>query len=244
MRHRNCHPRAPWGQADWEAVLKEMLIGSPGKELGGWPDPSAHWENIEKLTTVFRGWRGLTHLTEEPPRQLSHPWPHPSTDSVNRDWGWLLAPVDRAKCCQQHQSRLEQKSAHHTECVSPQPRALSPWKPAASVAPPWGSPNALPLGETSGNEKAGTKPKNNLQWNNWASQLAQRLPKQATWVQLLGWEDPLEEEMATHFSILAWEIPRAEEAGRLQSMGSQKSRTQLSNWACSHEGLTTLWDSA
>ena len=38
------------------------------------------------------------------------------------------------------------------------------------------------------------------------------------WVQSLGWEDPLEKEMATHFSILAWEIPRTEEPGGLQSM--------------------------
>ena len=36
----------------------------------------------------------------------------------------------------------------------------------------------------------------------------------------LGWEDPLEEEMATHSSILAWTIPWTEEPGRLQSMGS------------------------
>ena len=40
-----------------------------------------------------------------------------------------------------------------------------------------------------------------------------------------GLEDLLEEGMATHSSILAWEIPRAEEPGRLQSMGSQKSQT-------------------
>ena len=38
----------------------------------------------------------------------------------------------------------------------------------------------------------------------------------------LGWEDPLEEEMATHSSILVWEIPWTEEPGGLQSMGSQK----------------------
>jgi len=42
-----------------------------------------------------------------------------------------------------------------------------------------------------------------------------------TWVQSLGWEDPLEESMATHFSILAWRIPLTEEPGRLQSTGSQ-----------------------
>ena len=40
-----------------------------------------------------------------------------------------------------------------------------------------------------------------------------------TWVQSLGREDPLEEEMATHSSVLAWRIPCTEELGRLQSMG-------------------------
>ena len=49
------------------------------------------------------------------------------------------------------------------------------------------------------------------------------------WVQSLGWEDPLEKEMATHSSILAWEIPWTEEPGRLQSMGLQKSRTRLND---------------
>ena len=38
----------------------------------------------------------------------------------------------------------------------------------------------------------------------------------------LGWKDPLEKDMATHSSILAWKIPWMEEAGRLQSMGSQR----------------------
>ena len=41
------------------------------------------------------------------------------------------------------------------------------------------------------------------------------------WVQSLGWEDPLEEEMATHSSILAWRIPWTEEPGGLQSTGSK-----------------------
>ena len=50
-------------------------------------------------------------------------------------------------------------------------------------------------------------------------------------VQSLGWEDPLEREMATHSNILAWEIPWTEEPGGLQSMGSLKSLTQLSNSA-------------
>ena len=41
-------------------------------------------------------------------------------------------------------------------------------------------------------------------------------------VQSLGWEDPLEESMATHSNILAWRIPWAEEPRRLQSMGPQR----------------------
>ena len=45
----------------------------------------------------------------------------------------------------------------------------------------------------------------------------------------LGQEDPLKEGMVTHSSILAWRIPRTEEPGRLQSMGSHNSQTQLSN---------------
>jgi len=53
--------------------------------------------------------------------------------------------------------------------------------------------------------------------------------KQETQVQSLGGEDPLEKEMATYFSILAWEIPWTEELDGLQSVGLQKSQTQLSN---------------
>ena len=45
-----------------------------------------------------------------------------------------------------------------------------------------------------------------------------------TWVRSLGWEDPLEKEMATHSSTLAWKIPWTEKPGRLQSMGSQRVR--------------------
>ena len=56
------------------------------------------------------------------------------------------------------------------------------------------------------------------------AQTVKRLP--AIWetqVQSLGWEDPLEKGMATHFSILAWRIPWTEEPGGLQSMGSQRA---------------------
>ena len=45
-----------------------------------------------------------------------------------------------------------------------------------------------------------------------------------TWVQSLGWEDPLEEGMGTHPSILAWRIPWTKEPGGLQSIGSQSAR--------------------
>ena len=48
-----------------------------------------------------------------------------------------------------------------------------------------------------------------------------RLPVQETQVRSLGWEDPLEKEMATHSRILAWEIPWTEEPGGLQSKGWQ-----------------------
>ena len=45
---------------------------------------------------------------------------------------------------------------------------------------------------------------------------------QETQVRSLGWEDPLEKEMAIHSSTIAWKIPWTEEPGRLQSMGSQR----------------------
>ena len=44
---------------------------------------------------------------------------------------------------------------------------------------------------------------------------------QETWVRALGWEDPLEKEMAIHSSTIAWKIP-TEEPGRLQSMQSHR----------------------
>ena len=47
-----------------------------------------------------------------------------------------------------------------------------------------------------------------------------------TWVRSLGWDDPLEWGTATHSSILAWRIPWTEEAGGLQSMGSQSMQAE------------------
>ena len=52
---------------------------------------------------------------------------------------------------------------------------------------------------------------------------------QETWVQSLGQEDPLEKEMATHYSILAWEIPWTEEPRELQSIGLQKQGRKKSD---------------
>ena len=55
------------------------------------------------------------------------------------------------------------------------------------------------------------------------AQMVKNLPAmQETWVRSLGWEDPLEKEMANHSSILAWRIPWTEKPGGLQSMGSQR----------------------
>ena len=57
------------------------------------------------------------------------------------------------------------------------------------------------------------------------AQMVKHLPTmQETQVPSLGWEDPLEKEMATHSSTLAWKIPWTEKPGRLQSMGSQRVR--------------------
>ena len=55
------------------------------------------------------------------------------------------------------------------------------------------------------------------------AQTVKNLPAiQETRVLFLGWEDPLEEEMATHSSILAWRIPWTEKPGGPQSKGSQR----------------------
>ena len=62
----------------------------------------------------------------------------------------------------------------------------------------------------------------------WASLVAQTVKRLSamleTRIQPLGWEDPLEKEMAPHSSTLAWKIPWTEEPGRLQSTGSQRVR--------------------
>ena len=68
-----------------------------------------------------------------------------------------------------------------------------------------------------------------LAFSFWASLVAQTVKRlstmRETWVQYLGWEDPLEKEMAIHSSTIAWKIPWTEEPGRLQSIGHNESDT-------------------
>jgi len=59
-----------------------------------------------------------------------------------------------------------------------------------------------------------------------------------TRVWALGWEDPLEKEMAIHSSTIAWKIPWTEERGRLQSMGSQRVGH---NWAIKYTELYNMY---
>ena len=86
----------------------------------------------------------------------------------------------------------------------------------------------------------------NLKWSlinlKWRTSLVAQTVKQSstmreTRVQSLGWEDPLEKEMAIHSSTIAWKIPQTDEPGRLQSMGLQRvghdwaTSLSLSKWS-------------
>ena len=69
------------------------------------------------------------------------------------------------------------------------------------------------------------------------AQMEKHLPvMQETQVRSLGWDDPLEKEMATHSSTLAWKISWTEESGRLQSMGLQ-SQTRRSDFTFTFSGI-------
>ena len=62
-------------------------------------------------------------------------------------------------------------------------------------------------------------------WAFLVAQMVRNLPSmRETWLQFLGWEDPLEKGTTTESSILTWRNPRTEEPGKLQSMGSQRVR--------------------
>ena len=66
-------------------------------------------------------------------------------------------------------------------------------------------------------------------WASLVAHMVKNLPTMwETWVRSLGWEDPLEKEMATHSSILAWKIPWTEELGGLLCIGSQRVKHDLS----------------
>ena len=68
-------------------------------------------------------------------------------------------------------------------------------------------------------------------WVSLVAKMVKHLPAmQDTQVQSLGWEDPLEKEMATHSSILAWKIPWSEKPDKLQSMGSQRVQHDSQKW--------------
>ena len=71
-------------------------------------------------------------------------------------------------------------------------------------------------------EPSALKSHYNVFWASLVSQLVKNVPTmQESLVRFLGWEEPLEKEMATYSRILAWRIQWTEEPGRLQSMGSQ-----------------------
>ena len=64
------------------------------------------------------------------------------------------------------------------------------------------------------------------------AQMVKNLPK--SWVQSLGWEDPLEKGVATYSSILAWRSPCTEEPGGLQSMGLQRAHGEMTEQISLH----------
>ena len=69
-----------------------------------------------------------------------------------------------------------------------------------------------------------------VQWASLVAQMVKNLPAmRETWVPSLGWEDPLQEEMATHSTILAWRIPMDRGAWRATVQGVAKSWTRLSD---------------
>ena len=91
-----------------------------------------------------------------------------------------------------------------------------------------GDPGSIPGSEGSPGEGIGYP----LQYS-WSSQVAQtvkNLPAmRETWVRSLGWEDPLEEEMASHSSILDWRIPKDRGAWWATVHGISESQTRLSD---------------
>ena len=91
-----------------------------------------------------------------------------------------------------------------------------------------GDSNSIPALGRSPGEDTGYPLK--YSWAFLVAQMVQNLPAMwETWVQSLGWEDPLEEGMATHSSVLAWRIPMDRRVWWATVHGVEKSLTQLSN---------------
>ena len=99
----------------------------------------------------------------------------------------------------------------------------------------WRNPGSIPGSGRSPGERIGYP----LQYS-WASLMAQMVKNPPampeTWVQFLGWDDPLEKGMETHSSILAWRIPWTEDSDKLWSMGSQ---TIGHDWVAKHSSFST-----
>ena len=99
-----------------------------------------------------------------------------------------------------------------------------------------GDPSSIPGSENSPAERIGSP----LQYS-WASLVVQTVKNppeiQEIWIGSMGWEDPLEEGMATHSRVLAWRIPMDRGAGMLQSMGLQRVRH---DWAMKHNMVRYL----
>ena len=110
---------------------------------------------------------------------------------------------------------------HPADCMVPSYGASLVAQKVKSLPPNAGDAGSIP----GSGRSAGGGNGNPLQ-DSWASLVAQLVKNppamQETWVQSLGREDPLEEEMATHSRILAWRIPWTEEPRGLQSMGLQR----------------------
>ena len=99
-----------------------------------------------------------------------------------------------------------------------------------------GDPSSIPGSENSPAERIGSP----LQYS-WASLVVQTVKNppeiQEIWIGSMGWEDPLEEGMATHSRVLAWRIPMDRGAGMLQSMGLQRVRH---DWAMKYNTVSHL----
>ena len=89
-----------------------------------------------------------------------------------------------------------------------------------------GDPGSIPGSGSSSGEGRGYPVQ--YSWASLVAQMVKNLPAmQGTWVQPLGWEDSLEEGMATHSSVATWRIPKDRDAWRATVHGVTKSQTQL-----------------